>query len=320
MRDPVLNVADYAAALRRAAVGTTNEKRSLKTWQNYVSGARAAHCRVALEFPDRLPSTSMKVLADWLASQLTADGYWTQVDDVANWALGRESERVRRAARVEGKAAEATERAEALQLRNTDLHKRLAEYEPEKKSEIPSRPVFVGYKAAEAATRLYLRQQYTNTSGMMICQACKAELPFKLPNGTYYFEAVEIFNTVEKQFRETFLALCPNHAAMFKYANNQKAMMAELVATASGVEIDVVLAGTATTVQFTEMHLADIKACLKAVEADENTGKAGVPLEPPDRIQLSCTLPTTPTPQVQQARTEIRGGKIITIVRKKFIQ
>lgn len=58
---------------------------------------------------------------------------------------------------------------------------------------------------------------------------------------------------------------------MFKYANAQKAEMAELVATAAGLEIDVVLAGNETTVQFTEMHLADIKACLEAEEGEFDT-------------------------------------------------
>ena len=154
---------------------------------------------------------------------------------------------------------------------NKDLRKQRvreqAEQTPEKQSEARSHAVAVDYEKAKTDAKLYLREQYTNSNDVMFCQVCKDELPFKLPSGAYYFEAVEISDTLEKRFRETFLALCPNHTAMFKYANEQKAEMAELVATASGLEIDLVLGGNATTVQFTEMHLADIKACLEAENA-----------------------------------------------------
>jgi hypothetical protein len=38
----------------------------------------------------------------------------------------------------------------------------------------------------------------------------------------------------------------------------------DLVANSAGREIELVLGGNPETVQFTEMHLADIKACLAA--------------------------------------------------------
>jgi hypothetical protein len=34
----------------------------------------------------------------------------------------------------------------------------------------------------------YLHQQYTNADGEPICQVCKTALPFKLDDGTDYFE------------------------------------------------------------------------------------------------------------------------------------
>ena len=40
-------------------------------------------------------------------------------------------------------------------------------------------------------TAPYLRDLYTNVDGVTICQACKDRLPFRLTDGSYYFEAVE---------------------------------------------------------------------------------------------------------------------------------
>lgn len=270
MCDPALHIDDYGSAVCRAAAGTALKDRSLKTWQNYVSAARAVNHRAMVHHQERL--LSMMALTEWLTSQLTAGGFVTSPDDVANWALGRDSIRFRNAEKAQREAAEAAEGAKVRLLRNPDLRNqrfsKQAEQTPKKESAVRPRAVAECYEAAKADAKLYLREQYTNSNGVMTCQVCKAELPFKLPNGAYYFEAVEITDTLGKRFRETYLALCPNHAAMFKYANKQKTAMVELVAMASGLEIDVVLAGKATTLQFTEMHLADMKACLEAEDVD----------------------------------------------------
>lgn len=47
----------------------------------------------------------------------------------------------------------------------------------------------------------WLRNNYTNAAGQMICQICKDEMPFKKRNGEYYFEAVEIFNDISKNMQ-----------------------------------------------------------------------------------------------------------------------
>jgi hypothetical protein len=67
-----------------------------------------------------------------------------------------------------------------------------------------------------------------------------------------------------KHLRETFLALCPNHAAAFKHANPQIEKMKELVTHAEGLEITLELGGKDTVVKFTEQHLLDIRACWAA--------------------------------------------------------
>ncbi len=139
---------------------------------------------------------------------------------------------------------------------------------PEKESMLKQRYVQLGVEAAKAEAKLYLIDQYTNSSGQMICQACKKELPFKLPNGSYYFEAVEIVAGAPKRFREGYLALCPNHAAAYQHANAQRNAMHEVVVTAAGNEIELALGGAETTVYFTQMHLADARACLESFESD----------------------------------------------------
>jgi hypothetical protein len=45
--------------------------------------------------------------------------------------------------------------------------------------------------------------------------------------------------------------------------------MLELVETASGAEVELALGGEVTTIYFTQMHLADAKACLSSSEDDE---------------------------------------------------
>jgi hypothetical protein len=122
-------------------------------------------------------------------------------------------------------------------LRNSDVRSarvgEQARATPEKTSVVKPRSVQVGVETARQEAKLYLKDQYTNTNGQMICQACKDELPFKLPNGSYYFEAVEIVREAPKRFREGFLALCPNHAAAYQHANAQVNSMFDVIATAT---------------------------------------------------------------------------------------
>lgn len=139
---------------------------------------------------------------------------------------------------------------------------------PTKEAEIRERSVPLGAAEAIAAAKAYLKDQYTNSNDQMICQICRDELPFRLPSGSYYFEAIELVSEAKKRHRATYLALCPNHAAAYRYANAQRHSMAELVATASSKEIDIALGGVETTIYFTQTHLADARACIDADESE----------------------------------------------------
>jgi hypothetical protein len=158
-------------------------------------------------------------------------------------------------------------------VNNPELRQRRVSEEaqraPNKEAVVRERSVQLGVAEAKSQAKLYLADQYTNSRGQMICQVCRGELPFKLPNGAYYFEVVEVLADSPKRFREAYLALCPNHAAAYQYSNGQRNQMQELVATASGNEIEVALGGTATSIYFTQMHLADVQACLSSEELEE---------------------------------------------------
>jgi hypothetical protein len=158
-------------------------------------------------------------------------------------------------------------------VRNADLRSERvgeqAKATPEKSAVIKPRSVQLGVEAAKLEAKLYLANQYTNINGQMICQACKGELPFKLPNGSYYFEAVEIIRGAPKRFREGFLALCPNHAAAYQHANAQCNSMYAVIANATSNEVEIALGGIETTVYFTEMHLADAQTSLGSIEDDD---------------------------------------------------
>lgn len=151
-------------------------------------------------------------------------------------------------------------------VRNSDLRVarvgEQARLTPAKEAEVRARSVQLGVEAAKIASKQYLESQYRDSSGRLICQVCKDKMPFKLPSGAYYFEAVEIVADARKRYRETYLALCPNHAAAYRHANAQREQMENLIATASGSEVEVELGGEATTIYFTQMHLADVRACL----------------------------------------------------------
>lgn len=158
-------------------------------------------------------------------------------------------------------------------VRNSSLRagrvKTAAQNTPKKDSELRQRSVQLGAEEAKAVAKVYLVDQYTNQHGQMICQACKGELPFKVQDGSYYFEAVEVQTDSIKRYRETYLALCPNHAAAYKYANAQRNDMRNQVLEAVGCDIQLSLGGKVTAVYFTETHLADVKACFTAETLEE---------------------------------------------------
>lgn len=145
---------------------------------------------------------------------------------------------------------------------------------PERLFEIRSRSVSVNRDEVKQETEPYLREQYTNAAGEMICQICKAPLPFKLGDGNYYFEKVEFLDELTKHHHQNYLALCPNHGAMFRHANGTKGLK-QLFLEMLGNRLELVLADEAATIYFTKTHIADMRTVISADRAGEMSDDDG---------------------------------------------
>lgn len=85
-------------------------------------------------------------------------------------------------------------------------------------------------------------------------------MPFNLPDGSPYFEALECLDSLDKEQAENHLALCPTCAAKWRHANAaQDAELRSKIRGASSPEINVELAGDPARIRFTQMHLDDLR-------------------------------------------------------------
>ena len=142
-----------------------------------------------------------------------------------------------------------------------------AEADPDKGSEKRLRSIQTGTSETREKAEQYLRRQYTNVDGEMICQACREPLPFKLDDGRYYVEKIALVRSLPKLHHQNYLALCPNHAAMFHHAHGTEDLIADLLKECDQGELQVVLAGEDASLYFTQTHLCDVKAILSSGSA-----------------------------------------------------
>ena len=116
----------------------------------------------------------------------------------------------------------------------------------------------------------WLKNEYTNRDGIMMCQICKEEMPFKKRNGEYYFEAVELLSkhNFSKEYEAHYIALCPLCAAMYKeWVKKDKTAMQrlkEMIMKSDNPEIPILLGELETTLRFVETHFQSIKIILNA--------------------------------------------------------
>ena len=126
------------------------------------------------------------------------------------------------------------------------------------------------------AIRLDLMSMYTNTAGEMVCQLCHEVMPFRKPDGQFYFEAVELLSTLDLEMDQMYLAMCPTCAAKYKIFVKDRADEMERVRgqilrcnpeNAGQLEIVVDLGQHETpgTIRFVEPHLMDIQTILETV-------------------------------------------------------
>lgn len=139
-----------------------------------------------------------------------------------------------------------------------------AEDAPDKESEIRPRSVSIGREEVKAEAEQYLRQHYRNADGEMTCQICKGPLPFKLDDGSDFFETVEFLPELKKRHFQNYLTLCPNHSAMYRHTNGSKEIIRDMVENLTGNELEVILAQRDMTIYLSTIHLIDLKAILVA--------------------------------------------------------
>jgi hypothetical protein len=138
-----------------------------------------------------------------------------------------------------------------------------------------------GYEGRERSARvtrgsvdpaLWLRNQYTNDAGQMVCQICKEEMPFRKRDGEYYFEAVEALSKVyfSREHEAQFLALCPLCAAMYKeFVKLDESAMKDLyhaLKNSDEPEVSLQLGNRNRSIRFVESHFSDIRTILGGAE------------------------------------------------------
>lgn len=137
-----------------------------------------------------------------------------------------------------------------------------------KEAEIRQRSVSIGRENVKEQATSFLQEHYRNANGDMTCQICKAPLPFNLDDGEGYFETVEFLPELRKRHPQNYLALCPNHSAMFRLVNQSRDTIREEFTAIEGNELPVMLAEKDLTIYFSKTHIVDLKAVLDA-EAEE---------------------------------------------------
>lgn len=139
---------------------------------------------------------------------------------------------------------------------------------PDRQTVERTRSVSFGRDGVKVESDQYLRQQYTNADADQICQICKDVLPFRLDSGAHFFEAVELLPELKGRHYQNYICLCPNHSAMFRFANGSKQSLTESIAQHTGNQLYVLLAKREESIYFTKTHLADLQSIIKA-EASE---------------------------------------------------
>jgi hypothetical protein len=108
----------------------------------------------------------------------------------------------------------------------------------------------------------------------MTCQICKGPLPFNMDDGEGHFETVAFLPELQKEHPQNYLALCPNHAAMYMLVNGSRETMREEFQDIEGNELSVVLAEKDMSIYFSKTHIIDLKAVLDAEDSLPATPEA----------------------------------------------
>ena len=143
---------------------------------------------------------------------------------------------------------------------------------PKKKYEGRNRNVRVSAPTGDPVT--YLEQNYTNNKDQLVCQICENEMPFRRRDGRYYFEAVQLFDDLSREYEAAYVALCPLCAAKFKELVKKDEKQRKSLSTkiSSIVEfgkepgelrVSLQFGEETGTIRFVEKHFLDIQGFIK---------------------------------------------------------
>ncbi len=139
---------------------------------------------------------------------------------------------------------------------------------PEKTHGTRERTVDPDYGGAQGNARTYLEHQYTDDDGVMFCQLCQTPQPVML-NGEPHFEAVDCVGGINAHHEQNNLALCPNHAAMYKNSGLAPDVIQRAILKCEDQKIPLDLAGNEVELYFTQEHLDDLRTALLVLGSEE---------------------------------------------------
>ena len=141
---------------------------------------------------------------------------------------------------------------------------------PVRETEEKARQVVRGQTQSAGETRTYLRENYTDSDERVRCQSCHNAMPFKLKDGSWYFEAVQFVPGRKRIHKANALALCPECAAKYKYVRDTKdttliddLLEISVLAGEGSIELPVLIAGKRVALRFTGKHAIDLQAALR---------------------------------------------------------
>lgn len=152
-----------------------------------------------------------------------------------------------------------------LSRRQERLSKQLTEA-PDKEYEKQEKSVRATSGAIDPIT--WLRTQYTNNDGEMVCQICKSEMPFRKRDGKHYFEKREILSSeyLSKEHEAQYLALCPLCAAKYtEFIVSDNPAMIRLrkeILNSQNNEVQIMFGKENASIKFVESHHFDLKTIL----------------------------------------------------------
>ena len=173
--------------------------------------------------------------------------------------------------KTEGRAAEFPVGAVSNPERRKIKVAQQYEAAPEKKYRIAERSARI--TASEIEPRTYMKNQYTNEDGQLICQICQREMPFRKRDGEHYFETVEALSRdyFPREFGPQFLALCPLCAARYKeFVRRDEDAMKSLhhaLRASDKPEVPLTLGDWETSLRFVPGHWRDMKTILQETQS-----------------------------------------------------